>query len=249
MFKNSYFSSIWFSSKAVLATVLTFFGAQIIAGIWITILLVVLGNDTSEIGNLLTDNLTYGLIYSGLVAGISIASVWLLLRYFQKKPRAFLGLQGQKFGKNVVYKTLLVYGLYFLSLIVVMSLVDAATPVNVNQEQELGISAPRNMIEYFQIYLMLAVIPPIFEEILFRGFLYKTLRKRVNIVVAGIITSVLFGVAHLEYDNLNWVAAIDTMVFSGFLIYLVEKQKSLYGAILLHAIKNTIAFLVLFVYS
>lgn len=248
MSKSSYLTRSWFSLKAVLVTVFIFFGAQIVGGIWFAIALLIMGNNLSEIDTVLSEQLSYGLVFSALIAFLCVGAVWLIIKYYRKDPLRYLGLKGVVFGARHMVTTVGIYFVYFVCLIIIMNIVGAVTPVDVNQEQELGISNPRVFLDYVQIFVMLAVIPPIFEEILFRGFLYKTLRKRLHIVVAGIITSLLFGIAHLEYENLNWVAAIDTMLFSGFLIYLVEKQKSLYGAMLLHALKNTIAFFVLFVY-
>jgi len=48
---------------------------------------------------------------------------------------------------------------------------------------------------------------------------------------------------------LLWVAGIDTFILSLVLIYLREKTDSLYASIGLHMLKNTIAFLGLFVFK
>jgi membrane protease YdiL (CAAX protease family) len=60
----------------------------------------------------------------------------------------------------------------------------------------------------------------------------------------------LFAVAHLQFGSgapLLWIAAIDTFVLSLFLIYLKDKTDSLWAPILLHMLKNFIAFMALFV--
>lgn len=249
MSKNSSSTSAWFVIKTVVATVAIFFGAQIIVGIWFATIMQLMGYDQEQITSLLDSNLLYILTLSLGIALLSVFGVWSILRIKRKDPLKYLGLDKKSFHLKEILRVLKVYVVYFLVLVVIMSLVDSATNINVDQQQELGINDPRGALEYVQIFFLLSIIPPIFEEILFRGFLYRTLRHRVPVLLAAALTSVLFGIAHLEYQNLNWVAAIDTMVFSGFLIYLVEKQQSLYGAILLHMLKNTIAFFALFVYS
>ncbi len=45
-----------------------------------------------------------------------------------------------------------------------------------------------------------------------------------------------------------WIAAIDTTLLSGFLIYLREKTGALWSGMMVHAAKNLIAFLFLFVF-
>ena len=138
------------------------------------------------------------------------------------------------------------YGLYFLVLIATTVFLGLFTGVNIEQSQDLGIATPESLGSKVIIFALLVIIPPIYEELLFRGFLFNTLKKYGGQILAVILTSVLFGAAHLEYDNLNWIAGIDTLIFSGFLIYISQKHQSLYSAMLLHAIKNTVAFYVLF---
>ena len=99
------------------------------------------------------------------------------------------------------------------------------------------------------VFITLVIIPPITEEIVFRGFLYNSLKKVTMKRVAVVITSILFAAAHLEFfgeNPLNFIAAIDTFVLSLFLIWVYEKTENLWAPIMLHALKNAIAFVVLF---
>jgi membrane protease YdiL (CAAX protease family) len=248
MFKNSSLTKTWFALKSVFATAFIFFGAQTIVAIVLYSVLAAMGKSEEQIADLLESNNTVILGFSFVVAGLAIALVVALLRWHKKPVKKYL-LLDRKLNTREVGRVFVVYALYFVCLVFVTVLVDSLSTVNVGQEQELGLVSPRAFIDYVQIFIMLAVLPPIFEEILFRGFLFQTLRRRIGLISSAIMTSVLFGAAHLEYENLNWIAAIDTLIFSGFLIYLVHKQKSLYGAMLLHAIKNSIAFYVLFVHG
>ena len=64
-----------------------------------------------------------------------------------------------------------------------------------------------------------------------------------------LVTSVIFGALHTltGKDGLLWIAAIDTFALSLVLCYLREKTGNLYASMGVHAIKNGIAFLALFV--
>lgn len=248
MFKNSSLTKTWFSIKSVFATAVIFYGSQVLVAIVFYSILAGTGRSEQQITELLESSNMAILGYSLLVALLSISLVVTLLRWYKKPVKKYLKLD-KSLNAREVGRVFAVYATYFVCLVVVTVLVDSLLPVNVSQEQELGLSAPKAFIDYAQIFIMLAVLPPIFEEILFRGFLFQTLRRRIGLMSSAVLTSILFGAAHLEYENLNWIAAIDTLIFSGFLIYLVHKQKSLYGAILLHAIKNSIAFYVLFVHN
>ncbi len=139
------------------------------------------------------------------------------------------------------------YALYFVTISIVGVAVAASGLVDVNQAQELGVDAPVAASTVLATFVLFVVLPPITEEILFRGYLYNKLRVFSGAGIAYITTCLLFGSAHLEFGNLNWIAAIDTLVFSVFLIYISQKHQSLYSSMLLHATKNLTAFL-LFVY-
>ncbi|HMT55429.1 MAG TPA: type II CAAX endopeptidase family protein [Candidatus Saccharibacteria bacterium] len=240
------FSKITFSAKAIGTTLLVFFLSQIVVGIVIATLLGLMGNSSTQIEEKLENSNSMLLLLTFAVAAAVIFLIVRLLRWKKQPVFSFLTLDRKPQMKQIG-QVFVVYGAYFVSLVMVTVVIGTFTSVNIEQQQELGLEQVRSSFELFQVFLMLAIIPPIYEEILFRGFLYRTLRKRLSIVIAGLLTCVLFGIAHLEYNNLNWIAAIDTFIFSAFLIYLVEKQKHLYGAMLLHALKNSLAFYVLFV--
>jgi membrane protease YdiL (CAAX protease family) len=140
------------------------------------------------------------------------------------------------------------YGLYMVAVTIVGIAVTASGLINVDQAQELGVDAPQTLSALLATFVIFVVLPPISEEILFRGYLYNKLAIYSGAGISYILTCVLFGIAHLEYGNLNWIAAVDTLVFSAFLIYISQKHQSLYSAILLHALKNFVAFL-LFAYG
>lgn len=248
MLKSLFSSRIWFSIKTVSFSVIIFFGAQFVALTFLYAFLSAQGRSESEINSLFETNYNYMLVFSLLVAALVLCIIFWVIKKKSKNPWDYLLLKRKPLLREIGV-VLLTYIGYFIVLILATTIVGNATSVDINQQQELGFSAPQKLSGYLQVYLIIAVIPPILEEILFRGFLFGTLKRRLTVKWAASITCILFGVAHLEYNNLNWIAAIDTLLFSAFLIYLVQRQKSLYGAMLLHCIKNSIAFYVLFVHK
>lgn len=110
-----------------------------------------------------------------------------------------------------------------------------------DQPQELGFSAPSSA-ENVLIFVALVILAPLAEEILFRGFMFTGLRTRLGFWAATLIVSMLFGLAH---GQLN--VAIDVFLLSILLCAVREKTNSLWPAILLHMIKNSLAFYYVFV--
>jgi membrane protease YdiL (CAAX protease family) len=100
------------------------------------------------------------------------------------------------------------------------------------------------------IFVSVAVLPPIAEEIIARGFLFEGLKRSWGKRWAAVVVSLLFAMAHLGLGSgtqLIWLAAVDTFGLSFVLVWLREKTGGLTAPIGLHMLKNTIAFVYLFV--
>lgn len=140
--------------------------------------------------------------------------------------------------------------LYFLVFLVAVRFIEVYIPeINTEQEQQLGFQSVAGF-EYLLVYMALVIIPAFGEEILMRGFLYQSLKKRLPNTWAVIVTSMLFAVAHLQLGSGEiplWIAAVDTFILSVALIKLVDYSNSLWPAIFVHLIKNSLAFIYLFV--
>lgn len=160
-----------------------------------------------------------------------------------KKQLEFLKLNHRPTAAQI-FETFGFYILYVITIVLVGTVVQATSIVNVEQTQDLGVSPPTDTSSILAVLFIFLVLPPISEEILFRGYLYNKVRRYAPIGLSALITSILFGVAHLEYGNLNWIAAIDTFVFSLYLIFISQKHQSLYSSILLHALKNSLAVII-----
>lgn len=93
-------------------------------------------------------------------------------------------------------------------------------------------------------WTILAVIlfAPIFEELLFRVKLYDMLLRDVTPFWAVMLSSLCFGVVHIE-PIVAIEAALSGVIFSYFYI----QRRSIFSAIILHMINNAFAYLILMV--
>jgi|LSQX01.3.fsa_nt_gb membrane protease YdiL (CAAX protease family) len=99
------------------------------------------------------------------------------------------------------------------------------------------------------IFLTIVVIAPVAEELLIRGYLYGKLRVHSSAFVTILLTSLLFGALHLgfgEIKDLQWNVAIGTFAMAVFMGWLREYTGSVWSGIIVHVIKNFIAYLFLF---
>lgn len=226
-----------------------FFVSQIIGVYLIVAILTLLGNDTDSIVLLLKDNAVMKFASVFCIEVVTLGTLW-WLHSLKKQP--FLKSVGLGSKPKIIFLgySAATYGLYFLTLLATVAIAKKLIPsLDLDQAQQLGFESAKGLDLIF-VFLTLVVLPPIVEEILFRGFLFSRLRLQIGVYAAAIITSTIFALAHTEFlgDNpLNWIAALDTFVFSFFLIVLYVKTKSLWPSIFLHGIKNCIAFVILFV--
>ncbi len=139
------------------------------------------------------------------------------------------------------------FGLYLITVAVAEHLVPS---LNISQKQEIGFTGVHGSVQLVLTFISLVILPALTEEIMIRGFLYSSLKKAMKVVPAALIASLVFAALHLPEGGAAgplYIAAIDTFILSLVLIYLREKTGSLWASITLHAIKNSIAFVSLFV--
>lgn len=139
---------------------------------------------------------------------------------------------------------------YFICSGMLMLLVVHLSLVSIDKTQDLPFS--QTMLgaqwQYLLAFFTLVILAPVSEELLFRGYLYGKLRKSAPILLAIIITSLSFGAAHLWSEaGLQWAVAIDTFTLSIVMCLMREYTGALWVPILMHMIKNGIAFYLLFI--
>ena len=187
-------------------------------------------------------------IYGLLADALIIAGIYACLRWFRWSWQT-IGLR-----RPIWWQILLGVGAavpyYLLYGIIVIGVKAVVPSLNVDQPQDIGFHGVNGTIPLVLTFISLVILPPLAEEITMRGFLYTGLRQRLPVVLAALVVSLLFGAAHLaEGGDAGplWIGAIDTFVLSLVLCFLREKTGNLWAGIILHATKNGIAFLLLFV--
>ena len=121
---------------------------------------------------------------------------------------------------------------------------------NAEEAQEIGFSVYVMGFDRIVAFITLVVIAPIAEEIIFRGWLYGKMREKLNekvsnrasmLISIGLV-SLLFGAVHLQ-----WNVGVNVFAMSVVLCSLREITGTIYSGILLHILKNGVAFYLLYV--
>ncbi|HSO27479.1 MAG TPA: CPBP family intramembrane glutamic endopeptidase, partial [Anaerolineales bacterium] len=85
------------------------------------------------------------------------------------------------------------------------------------------------------------LVVPLAEELFFRGLLYTWLRGRWGFAPAAAVSALIFGVVHLEPS-----VAGTAFILGLILAWLYERSGSLWTAVLVHAMNNSIQILLLY---
>jgi membrane protease YdiL (CAAX protease family) len=86
---------------------------------------------------------------------------------------------------------------------------------------------------------------PLFEELLFRGFLYPLLRKHFGVLTAIIGTALPFGLVHLAQYGYSWASGLLIFMVGVVLATVREKANSLAAGFLVHVAYNGVIIAIL----
>lgn len=239
----------WHPVVAVVFVVVLYFLAQIIGGVLVSLYPSIRGWAAAHAHEWLNNSVVAQFSYMLIVELLILAGVWLFLRRHKRGFRD-LGLMRPKLSDPLL--SVVAFGVYFIAYAVIVQIVVLLVPAfDPNQPQDIGFQNATGLVLLALTFVSLVILPPITEEILMRGFLFGSLRKKLAFVPTTLITSAIFAVGHLgggeQGASLLWVAFLDTFILSLVLCYLREKTGRLWAPIGLHMLKNSLAFISLFI--
>lgn len=170
-------------------------------------------------------------VSSWLVISFSLALVIILL-LLRKDMKTERGLSDQA----PVWKSILwAIGGVFLALI--------AQSIAANIEYMIGIEMGSENTQQIMsiietssiVIIVVSIIGPILEEIIFRKIIFGSLHKRFNFFISALLSSVIFAAAHTEFEHLLLYSAM------GFTFaFLYVKTKRILVPIFAHVAMNSL---------
>ena len=138
---------------------------------------------------------------------------------------------------------------YYVLAAVLVSLFSLFPWFDVSEVQNVGFSYYVGGFDRVIAFITLVVVAPIAEEVIFRGWLYGKMREKiaaeysnvVSMIVSILLVSLLFGIVHFQ-----WNVGVNVFALSIVLCGLREITGTIYAGILLHMLKNGVAFWLLF---
>lgn len=215
--------------------VITFYAAQFIVGVP---MLVILGSETLKTPLIAT-------IFSSLVYILSF--VFLLFTFKHIKPlktpvtRNELGLNNLVTFSDIGLALAGFFG--YLAFSAILTALFSIFPwFNLTENQPLLYSTLISPSGKILAALALVVAGPILEEVIYRGLIYGKLRKNHSLITSILTVSILFGFLHGQ-----WNVGVDVFALSVVACLMRETTGTIYAGIILHMLKNAIAFYMLFI--
>lgn len=210
-----------------------FFGTGIIASIFIYLPLIIYSEGTSDQKQLA--------FYESLAnIGYVLLQLVLLLLFIYKHKQMKQLLQPifnfEALKKGSTYGYLF---LFFILNIVLSSLILTYIFPEATKEQDTALNLEVLGQYKFLLVISIAILVPIFEELLFRGIILHFFQTRFSFWVAAIGSSFIFGIAHTYSVGVMVV----TFILGMFMAILCKKTNSIIPAILLHMMNNILATL------
>lgn len=237
----------WSPFSAVMLAIVAYIVASVVGSLLVVGIGIVSGRTLHNVDDWLNDSTLAQFLSTLLVYALMGGIVYWFVQV-QKGSIRLLGVRRPRMKDFGV--SLLAAPVYIVAYIAILSIATYFVPgLNTDQQQQLGFKPDGLHPILILTFLSLVVLPPLVEEFIMRGFVFTSLLKRCKFWLATLITSLLFASAHLQFGSgapLLWVAAIDTFVLSLVLCFVRYKTGSLWPGIGLHALKNFVAFYVLF---
>jgi uncharacterized protein len=122
----------------------------------------------------------------------------------------------------------------------IVSLLVALTGSDATPDQVLTGGIADTPLQLLLAVVAAVVIAPVAEELLFRGLLHRGLRRRLALVPATAVSSVLFAFVHIDVV-LSQPLAIAGLVLVGVVLAIAyERTGSLVVPVIIHAVHNAI---------
>lgn len=174
------------------------------------------------------------------VLSISATQLSLLVTFVFGYKLSNVKLKDQISFKKVNFISIISYLTIFISIFIFGNLVTNLITVGTNADT----STVEYIADFIREYKLLsifivALLPAVIEEMVFRGVIQHNFNKKYNIVFSILVASLLFGIAHMNLSQF-----IFTFIFGIFLGYVYYDSKNIIVPILFHFTNNLLAVII-----
>lgn len=171
-------------------------------------------------------------LQQAIILGVPLLAVW----YMKSDVKKIFSLGIPK-ASGVFGGALFYVGMYSLVLVLSMVLTKFMPESTSQLEGSYEMLAEQPLLI---VLLVLAVMPGIGEELLFRGFVMGSVRCKAGVKWAVIVSALVFGVFHMSLVKL-----LPTALLGACFAVITWRTGSVYIGMFLHFLNNTVSFLII----
>jgi membrane protease YdiL (CAAX protease family) len=187
----------WGAKQAIWGAIIIYFVAQVVVAIFGAAIAMVMGKQRAA--SLFDDNLWLTLAFTSVSA---IVMLGLIFGYLKKQKLSFKNLGFKKPKASLPGYVLLFWIIYMVIGAILIAIASLLPGFDADQQQDLGFKSAAGW-QLAVAFVCLVVIPPLAEEIVFRGFLYRGLSRGWNakqVITGGLVVATIAGL--LSYSLL-----------------------------------------------
>ncbi len=181
-------------------------------------------------------------LYSGTLIGSIMSVIFMLGLYFfallpNKLSWKEVGLKSfsVNYWKAIIGWTIVLI-VVSIALVVIMEILSGVGPDNSKTD---SLQSRMTLLNFLIAFVSAAIISPVYEEIFYRGFLYRFLRSKYGIPIGMLGSSFIFMIVHIPTYNTLPVNFASGLIFA----WTYEKSGSVIPPMIIHGIFNGIAII------
>lgn len=178
-------------------------------------------------------------LYAGTSIGLIMSLIFMAALFFivlkpRKQTWAAVGVRSFSRGYwKLIAGWTFILVLVSVGLMVVMSFIGIGSDNSKTESLQTDMSA----LHFIIAFVSAAIISPLYEEIFYRGFLYRFFQSRCGILSGMLLSSVIFTIVHIPTYNTLPVNFVSALVFA----WVYQKTGSVIPSIIIHGVFNGIA--------
>lgn len=193
-----------------------------------------------NLDNFLQPTISQTLLLTALEAAALILGVYLFGLRLNKRTWKDVGVRSTTWPWVIISTIITIIIIPIASLITIAILFASGQPLE-NPQIDFLLPEGLSAINAFYMLILAGILAPLGEELLFRGVLYTFIRERWGIWIGVVASALIFGLIHG-----NLAVGITAFILGIVTALVFEYSKSLWTAVIVHAINNSLKIAVLY---
>lgn len=180
-------------------------------------------------------------LHAGTMTGLIMSIIFMGALYFivlKSNRQSWKTVGVQSFAPKH-WKPIIVWTIVLIVVSVVLVIIMSEFGVGTDNSKTDSLQAQLTLLNFFIGFISAAVISPIYEEIFYRGFLYRFFSSRFGIGAGMLLSASIFTLVHIPTFNTLPVNFVSGLIFA----WIYEKTGSVLPCILMHGLFNGIAII------